>query len=118
MKRIVVGGQMNKQEIAALATSLSKDKATVDIMGDVQAAMEIKNGKADIYLGACATGGGGALAIAIAIIGMTKCSTVAMPGNIMEEEEIKKEVEKGKCAFGFTPQAAERVVPIILKYAL
>lgn len=118
MKRIVVGGQMNKQEIAMLATNLSKDKATVEIMSDVQAAMEIRDGKADIYLGACATGGGGALAIAIAVIGMAKCSTVAMPGSIMGEEEIKKEIENGKCAFGFTQQAIENVVPIILKYAL
>jgi hypothetical protein len=116
MKKIVIGGQMDKKEIAALAQKLTEGKASVEVMGDVQAAMAIKNGEADIYLGACNTGGGGALALAIALIGKNKCCTVAMPGKIMGEEEIKAEIEKGKCAFGFTAQSYEQVVPTILKY--
>ena len=44
--------------------------------------MAIKTGAADFYLGACNTGGGGALAMAIALLGMGQCATVSMPGNI------------------------------------
>ncbi|WP_099314327.1 DUF2620 family protein [Clostridium paraputrificum] len=88
MKRIVIGGQIDKQKVA------------------------------DIYLGACNTGGGGALAMAIALLGMGECATISMPGHIKSEEEIKAEVEAGKKAYGFTAQHAEEVVPIILKYLL
>lgn len=80
--------------------------------------MAIKTGMADIYLGACNTGGGGALAMAIALLGMGECATISMPGHIKSEEEIKAEVEAGKKAYGFTAQHAEEVVPIILKYLL
>ncbi|HCB92152.1 MAG TPA: DUF2620 domain-containing protein [Ruminococcaceae bacterium] len=118
MKKIVVGGQMDKQKIATLAQKIAGDKASVEVKSDVEAAMALKQGKADLYLGACNTGGGGALAMAIAILGMTVCSTVSMPGKIKTEDEIRADAASGKKAFGFTAQDIDRVVPIILKYAL
>lgn len=118
MKKIVIGGQIDKQKIADLTKKIAGDRASVEIKNDIEAAMAIKNGTADIYLGACNTGGGGALAMAIALLGMGKCATVSMPGNIKTEEEIKKEIELGKKAYGFTAQHAEEVIPIILKYIL
>ena len=118
MKTIVVGGQIDKKGVAALAQKYAGDKAQVLIKGDIDAAMAIKAGTADIYLGACNTGGGGALAMAIALLGMKLCQTVSMPGKICTEDEIKKAVDDGKKAFGFTAQHAEQVIPIILKYAL
>ncbi|WP_245737383.1 DUF2620 family protein [Xenorhabdus japonica] len=62
--------------------------------------MAIKNGEADYYLGACNTGGGGALAIAIALIGLDQCATISMPGKILSDEEIITHVKAGKKAFG------------------
>lgn len=118
MKKIVVGGQMDKQDIAALVKKIAGGRATVEIKSDIEAAMAIKSGTADIYLGACSTGGGGALALAIAILGLGLCSTVSMPGSIKTDEEIKKEVEAGKKAFGFTAQDIGKVVPVILSYVL
>lgn len=118
MKRIVVGGQIDKQRVADIIKELAGDKATIEIKSDIEAAMAIKMGAADFYLGACNTGGGGALAMAIALLGMGQCATVSMPGNIKSEEEIKKEAEAGKKAFGFTAQHAEQVIPLILKYIL
>jgi hypothetical protein len=38
-----------------------------------------------------------------------------MPGNIKSEAEIIQEVKQGKKAFGFTPQAAETVIPVIVR---
>jgi len=118
MKRIVVSGQMDRQRIAALVKEIAGDKATVEIKIDIEAAMAVKSGAADLYLGACDTGGGGALAMAIAILGMSLCCTVSMPGKIKSDEEIKAEVLAGKKAFGFTAQDIERVVPVILRYVL
>lgn len=114
MLRIVIGGQIDKQKLADLVASIAGDKASVVVKTDIEAAMDIKNNAADIYLGACNTGGGGALAMAIALLGADKCATISMPGNIKSDEEIIKEVASGKKAFGFTAQHIEQVVPIIM----
>lgn len=118
MKRIVIGGQIDKQRVADITAKIAGDKASIEIKSDIEAAMAIKTGTADFYLGACNTGGGGALAMAIALLGMRECATVSMPGNIKSEAEIKAEVEAGKRAYGFTAQHAEEVIPVILKYIL
>jgi hypothetical protein len=114
MVRIVVGGQIDKENIARMIREAGNDKVSVEIKGDIQAATDIKTGKADYYLGACITGGGGALGLAIAILGMPLCSTVAMPGRQKTEEEIIQDIKSGKKAFGFTPESAHMVIPIII----
>lgn len=63
MKKIVVGGQMDKQKIAVLAQKIAGDKASVEVKSDVEAAMALKQGKADLYLGACNAGGGSELCL-------------------------------------------------------
>lgn len=114
--KFVIGGQIEKEKIADTVRQLAGDKATsVTIMNDIDAAMAIKSGQADFYLGACNTGGGGALAMAIAIVGMDKCATVGMPGKILSDDEIVAFVKAGKIAFGFTGQDIDAVVPIIIK---
>mgnify|MGYP001005593440 CR=1 FL=1 len=70
MKKIVVGGQMEKKHIASLIGKIAGDKASIKTMSDIEAAMAIKSGAADYYFGACNTGGGGALAMAIAILNL------------------------------------------------
>lgn len=114
MLRIVVGGQIDKDRIAQMIRSIGGNKVTVTVKSDIEAAMAIKTNQADYYFGACNTGGGGALAMAIALLGMNLCATVSMPGKVRSNEEIIKEVENGKKAFGFTPQHAEQVIPVIM----
>lgn len=118
MIKIVVGGQIDKKELASLIEEYGEEKVEVDVKSDLDAAMDIKNDKADYYFGACNTGGGGALAMAIAMLGRGKTASVSMPGNIMSDEEIKEEVKSGKKAFGFTAQHKDRVVPVIMKELL
>lgn len=118
MLRIVVGGQIDKDRIAQMIKNIGGDRVTVTVRSDVEAAMAIKTNQADYYFGACNTGGGGALAMAIALLGMSLCTTVSMPGKIRSNEEIISEVEKGKKAFGFTPQHAEQVIPVIMNKIL
>lgn len=114
MIRIVVGGQIDKDRIAAMVKQLGGDRVEVTIKTDIEAALAIKSNQADYYLGACHTGGGGALAMAIALLGMGLCATVSMPGMMKSEDEILKEIESGKKAFGFTPQHIDQVVPVIM----
>lgn len=118
MLKIIVGGQVDKDKIAALIKKIGGDQVTVTVKSDIEAAMAIKTGQQDYYIGACLTGGGGALAMAIALLGLGNCATLSMPGNIRSEAEIIKEVQAGKKAFGFTAQHAEQVLPVLMKELL
>jgi hypothetical protein len=118
MIRIVVGGQIDKEALAALIRTVGGDKVQVTVKSDIEAAMAIKTGQADYYFGACHTGGGGALAMAIALLGMGTCATVSMPGKVRTDEEILTEIKNGKKAFGFTPQHMEQVVKLIISQLL
>lgn len=113
--KIVVGGQIDKENVAEIIKKYIPE-TEISIKSDIDAAMDVKLGNVDYYFGACNTGGGGALAMAIAIAGVDKCATLAMPGNILEKEKIKDEVKAGKVAFGFTPQSAEQVIKIVAEY--
>ena len=113
--KIVVGGQIDKENVAEIIKKYIPE-AEITIKSDIDAAMDVKMGNVDYYFGACNTGGGGALAMAIAIAGADKCATLAMPGNILEEEKIRDEVKAGKVAFGVTPQSAEQVIKIVAEY--
>ena len=115
MLKVVIGGQIYKAELAELVKVEGQNRVSVVVKNDLEAAMDLKNGVVDYYLGACNTGGGGALAMAIALAGADKCATVSMPGNLFPDEKIVAEVEAGKVAFGFTAQHMEQVVPVIMK---
>jgi hypothetical protein len=114
MKKIVVGGAVDKQRIAKEVEKLAGDAFQVAVMGDIEAAMAVKTGDADYYLGACNTGGGGALAMAIAILGMGKCATISMPGRPPVEENVKKSISEGKVAFGFTTEHIDQSLKLLL----
>ena len=118
MIRIVVGGQINKQEIAAFTKNFMGTNASVDIKNDLDAVMAMQAGQYDYYIGACNTGGGGALAMAMALLGPAKCQTISMPGRISPDADIIGAVKAGKIAYGFTAQHAEQVLPVLLKAIL
>ncbi len=113
--KIVIGGQIDKDKICQMVTSQMPDGTIVDVKSDLDAAMALNQGEYDYYIGACNTGGGGALAMAMAIVGAEKCITLSMPGKIMPENEIVKEINNDKLAFGFTAQDKEQIVPIICR---
>ena len=114
MKKVVIGGQIDKNEVRDLVEKNAQGDYQIEVKSDLDAAMALKTGQADFYLGACNTGGGGALAMALALVGRDNCVTVSMPGNVMPEEEIRENVRSGKKAFGFTAQHKEIIVPIIM----
>lgn len=118
MLRIVVGGQLAKEKIAELVRQTGGDNVQVTIMQDIGAAMAIKKGTADYYMGACNTGGGGALALAIAILGMPLCETLTTPGRSCDEAKIISALENGKKAFGVTDEHVTKVIPMLTKELL
>ncbi|WP_409271287.1 DUF2620 domain-containing protein [Neobacillus sp. SCS-31] len=111
--KIVIGGQVDKKEIESLVKSFDSSITTM-VKSDLEAAMAVKTGQADYYLGACHTGGGGALAMAIALLGKPNCETVSMPGRKPVEANVIQAVNEGKIAFGFTADHKEQAVPMIL----
>jgi hypothetical protein len=111
--KIVIGGQVDKKEIEQLINKLDSSITTM-VKSDLEAAMAVKTGQADYYVGACHTGGGGALAMAIALLGMPNCETVSMPGKQPVAEKIETAVNNGKKAFGFTADHKEQAVAMII----
>lgn len=114
MIKIVVGGQMDKKNLEKLIKENGQGKVEVSVKSDVQAAMDVQSGKAQYYFGACATGAGGALAMAIGIIGADKSISVSIPGKLLSEEEMRKAVQDGKVAFGFVNNHADKVIPVLM----
>ena len=114
--KIVVGGQINKKEIHDyIQKYFGEGNVELAVKNDLDAVMAMKAAQFDYYIGACNTGGGGALAMAMALLGAGACKTISMPGKILSDEEIIQAVNEGKTAFGFTSQHMEQVLPVWLK---
>jgi len=113
MIRIVVSG-LCAREICRLASELGGERVAVHEAIDIAAATEVARGQADYYFGACATGAGGALAMAIAILGYDRCFTASMVGCPPKEAEIQAAVASGKRAFGFTVDHIDSTVRLLL----
>ncbi|WWU15973.1 DUF2620 domain-containing protein [Yersinia enterocolitica] len=110
MFKIAIGGQLNKNEIQDCLIKYGAGKITSDIFTDMDAAMKVKNGSFDYYVGACQSGAGGALAMAYALIGRDKCATIANALTQPSEANISQLIDQGKKAFGFTNDRVENSV--------
>lgn len=97
-----------------MINELGEGKITVEIKSDLEAAIALKEGKADYYVGACETGSGGALAMATALVGSTYTITLASPSKVLFPDEIIKAVDDGRRAFGFTLNQAENVLKVLI----
>jgi hypothetical protein len=112
--KIVVGGQVDKAEIEQLVKKCGGNSVEVIVKNDLDAAMLIKSGGADYYVGACHTGGGGALAMAIALLGKQQCATISMPGKPPVKEKVEESVSSGAKAFGFTGDHKEKAIEFLM----
>jgi hypothetical protein len=117
MIRINVSGLAAK-EIVNKVAEVGGSEIEVRSVADIVGAKEVAEGKADYYFGACATGGGGALSMAIAILGYGRCLTVSTAGKPPQEAEIQAAVKSGKKAFGFTCDHVDSAVPMIIRAIL
>ena len=118
MVRFVVCG-MGKEHIARLVRETAKGAADARVMSDFEAAASIKGGAADYYIGACQSGAGGALAVAIAMLGwgqVVRLSGVGSTG--IDEAQVVTAVSDGKRAFGIAHSHVELAVPVIVRAVL
>ncbi|SMO68725.1 DUF2620 domain-containing protein [Melghirimyces algeriensis] len=117
MIRIAIGG-LRKELIQKAANEAGQGQVETIISSDFEAVKMVKAGKADYYLGACNSGGGAALSVAIGILGYANCSTVAKAGGRPKQSEIEKRVQEGKVAFGMSVETIEEAVPMIVESIL
>lgn len=106
---------MDRQIIADFILKNYPDDFTVEVKSDIEATLAIQSNQADYYVGACATGSGGALAMATGLLGPQRVASLSSPGRVLSEEQIIEAVEKGVVAFGFVNSDAERVLRTLLK---
>ena len=117
MLKIAIGG-LNKNQMEEAIKRVGTGKVEVIKTTDINAVKLIKSGEADYYFGACNSGGGAAISILIAMLGFSKCATVAKNGYSPKVEEIKKFIGQGKVAFGMAVEAIDTAVPILLEELL
>ena len=114
MKKIAIAG-LQREQIKEQIEAILPDAFECHILTDMDAAMKIKSGEMDYFIGCCNTGAGGALAMAIAIIGFNRCCTIAKPSIQAKEREVQKFIEDGYVAFGLSIEHIEHAVPLLVQ---
>ncbi len=114
MKKIAIAG-LQREQIQQQIESTLPDTFECHILTDMDAAMKVKAGEMDYFIGCCNTGAGGALAMAIAIIGFGQCCTIAKPSIQAKQEEVQQFIDKGCVAFGLSLEHVEHAVPMLVK---
>lgn len=115
MKKIGVAG-LQREQIKKTIEATAPGCFEVFIHNDMEAAMKVKSGQLDYYIGACNTGAGAALSIAIAVIGYNKSCTIAKPGIKAKDEHIAKMIAEGKVAFGLSVEHVEHAIPMLINH--
>jgi hypothetical protein len=78
----------------------------------------VKQGKADYFIGSCATGQGGALASAIAVLGYGNCTLISGARAPSPQDVEKKVTSKDWKAFGVRVDQVNAVVPTLVNTLL
>ena len=113
MIRIVVAG-VGKEQILKLVQAHAPDRVQAVVKSDLEAALAVKGGKADYYIGACFSGAGGALAVATGLLGSAQVARLSGTGAAPKREDVQQAVHSGKRAFGLATNHIDIVVPILL----
>jgi hypothetical protein len=118
MIKFAIGGQLYKAQIKESIEKYGGENVSADIFTDMDAAMKVKTGSYDYYVGACQSGAGGALGMAYALLGRNKCFTIAMASKSPKEEQVVKAINDGGKAFGFTSDQADESMSILVRLLL
>ena len=117
MKRIGIAG-LQREQIKQQIEQTAPGQFELHILNDMDAAMQVKAGRLDYYIGCCNTGAGAALSIAIAIIGFDKSCTIAKPAIQAKQDEVTRFIEEGRVAFGLSVEHVEHAIPMLIQSLL
>ncbi|GLO63039.1 hypothetical protein MACH09_35470 [Vibrio sp. MACH09] len=112
MKKIAIAG-LQREQIRDQLEAAEPGVFECHILTDMDAALKVKSGEVDYFIGCCNTGAGGALAMAIAIIGFDQCCTIAKPSIQAKPEQVAQYIESGCIAFGLSLEHVEHAVPML-----
>lgn len=112
MTKILIGG-VGKAEVAQVLGEL--DVKGLDVAGssDMEAAMKLRAGQADYYLGTCHTGAGASLGVLLGVLGSGMCHTFGR--RVPTEEEVAELLDSGKKVFGFGMDQISDTTPVIVR---
>ncbi len=112
MKKIGIAG-LQREQIKQQIEAAVPGQFECHILNDMDAAMKVKSGELDFYIGACNTGAGAAISMAIAIIGFNESCTIAKPSIRAKEDEVNQFVASGKKAYGLSIEHIEHAIPML-----
>jgi hypothetical protein len=111
--RIVVSG-LNRDEAVAAIRQVGGTRVEVLPTTDIEGALAVRSGSADAFVGLCQSGSGGALAMAIGLLGRERCVTLSRMGRSSSPDEIRAAVDSGKVCFGLAVDQVAGTVPVVV----
>ncbi|MET8475124.1 DUF2620 domain-containing protein [Streptomyces sp. NPDC006422] len=112
MTKILTGG-VGKVEAANAVKELGLDGVEVTVSSDMDAAMKLRAGQADYFLGTCHTGAGASLGVLVGLMGQPACHTFGR--SVPTEEEVDALLADGKKVFGFSMDQIDRIAPMLAR---
>lgn len=114
MKRVVFTG-IGRDRAAEVARAVAGSQLKVRTGSDYEGVLALKSGEADYFVGICQSGAGGALALAVGLLGSKNCLTVSTAGTPPKAGAVEDGVDKGIVAFGLAVDHIEEVIPRLVK---
>ncbi|RAJ63475.1 uncharacterized protein DUF2620 [Streptomyces sp. Amel2xB2] len=112
MTKILVGG-VGKAQVAEVLADLGIDGLEASLSSDMEAAMRLRAGQADYYLGTCHTGAGASLGVLLGVLGSGTCHTFGR--SVPTQEEVAGLLADGKRVFGFGMDQLSDATPVIAR---
>ncbi len=110
MTTVLVGG-VGKKDVATALGAVGDPGLRVVVSNDMDAAMQLKGGQADYFVGTCHTGAGASLGVLVALLGRDKCHTFGR--TVPSLQDVTAALDAGKVAFGFSIDQVDKIVPTI-----
>ncbi|MGW0733446.1 DUF2620 domain-containing protein [Streptomyces sp. NPDC002851] len=112
MPKILTGG-VAKTEVAEAVRNLALDGVEVAVSSDMDAAIQLRAGQADYFLGTCHTGAGASLGVLVGLMGQPACHTFGR--SVPSQDEVAALLEQGKKVFGFAMDQIESLAPLLAR---
>lgn len=112
MTKILTGG-LGKADVARIVSALGLDGVQIAVSNDMDAAMKLRAGQADFYLGTCHTGAGASLGVLVGLMGKPLCHTFGR--SVPSEDEVTALLAEGKKVFGFAIDQIDAVAPVMAR---
>jgi Protein of unknown function DUF2620 len=112
MTRILTGG-VGKTEVADTVKKLDLEGTEIVLSNDMEAAMKLRAGQADYYLGTCHTGAGASLGVLVGLMGSAITHTFGR--SVPSEAEVSALLDQGKKVFGFSVDQIDAVAPLLAR---